>query len=419
MLTMATEPDRRCRSTVAAIESPKRCPSPSQPAWARWNRERGHRYTVGIEEELMLLSSSPVALAECSESVLRGLSEELAVHAATETHAAAIELATGVHPDASSAVAELASLRGRLACELARMGLLAASSGTYPLNHSGEFRVSTSARYGAIGESMRGLARREPTFALHVHIGIPDPEDAVRLLNGLREAVPILIALSANSPFSQGRDSGFASMRTVIFQGFPRTGTARRFEDYGDYVETVDALIASGALADPTFLWWDVRLQPALGTVELRMMDAQTTIADSAALAVLVTSLARSVLEDDAGDTSAPGVGAEVLAENRFLAARDGLAAELIDPATRRLVPARAALDSLLRRCRDHADPVGLVELDRVARLAASCGADRQRAWARSIGPAGLVARLTQRFAPPGAAMHRRVTPALPGVDFR
>jgi carboxylate-amine ligase len=121
-------------------------------------------------------------------------------------------------------------------------------------------------------------------------------------------------------------------MRTVIFQGFPRTGTARSFENYADYVETVDALIASGALPDPTFLWWDVRLQPALGTVELRMMDAQTTIADSAALIGFVMSLARAVLDgDDETRTSEVRVGPEVLAENRFLAARDGLDARLAE----------------------------------------------------------------------------------------
>ncbi len=350
----------------------------------------------------MLLSSPSLSLAQCNDAVLRGLSEELAGHAAPETHAAVIELATGVHSGVGSAVSELASLRARLAKELAAVGLVAASSGTYPLAHAGEFRVSTSARYGAIGDSMRGLARREPTLALHVHVGVPDPDDAIRLLNGLRETVPILIALSANSPFSQGRDSGFASGRTVIFQGFPRTGTARWFGDYTDYVETVDALIASGALADPTFLWWDVRLQPALGTVELRMMDAQTTIADTAALIVLVMALARAVLEGDESETQAARVSPEVLAENRFLAARDGLEAQLIDPATCQLVPARTALDVLVTRCRAHADPIGLVELDRVARLATSGGADRQRAWARAGGLVGVISRLAQRFSPSG-----------------
>ena len=350
----------------------------------------------------MLLASPSLSLAQCNDTVIRGLSEELAGHSAPETHAGVMELSTVVHAGVGSAVAELASLRARLAQELAWVGLVAASSGTYPLAHAGEFRVSTSARYGAIDETMRELARREPTLALHVHVGVPDPEDAIRLLNGLREAVPILIALSANSPFSQGRDSGFASMRTVIFQGFPRTGTARWFGDYTDYVKTVDALIASGALPEPTFLWWDVRLQPALGTVELRMMDAQTTIADTAALIVLVMSLARAVLEGDENEAPRASVGPEVLAENRFLAARDGLEAQLIDPATRKLVPARTVLDVLVRKCRAHADPVGLVELERVARLATSGGADRQRTWASVGGLPGLISRLTQLFAPSG-----------------
>jgi carboxylate-amine ligase len=193
----------------------------------------------------------------------------------------------------------------------------------------------------------------------------------------------------------------------VIFQGFPRTGTARSFRNYADYVEAVDTLIGSGALPDPTFLWWDVRLQPALGTVELRMMDAQTTVADTAALITLVLSLARAVLEEK--ETSETDHCPEVLEENRFLAARDGLNARLIDPAKRRLVPARTLLDAMLRRCREHADAVGLVELDRIGRLAAAGGADRQRAWARAGGPVELVSRLTQRYAPPSAVVHRAI----------
>ena len=257
------------------------------------------------------------------------------------------------------------------------------------------------------------LARREPTLALHVHIGVPDPEDAIRVLNGLRDAVPVLLALSANSPFSKGYDSRFASARTVIFQAFPRTGTARRFTAYADYVRAVDALIASGALPDPSFLWWDVRLQPALGTVEVRVMDAQITVADTAALIALVQSLARLELEEESVDS---GAGPEVLAENRFLAARDGLDAQLIDPEKRVLVPVRALLDALLATCRANADAVGLVELDRVGRLAAANGAERQRLWARQDGLVQLVSTLTQRFAAPSARSRQR-SPPTPGCE--
>ena len=145
---------------------------------------------------------------------------------------------------------------------------------------------------------MRELARREPTFALHVHVGVADPEDAVRLANRLRAHLPLLLALSANSPFWQGRDTGLASARTPLFQAFPRVGIPRAFDDYADYVEAVDLLIRCGAFPEPTFLWWDVRLQPRFGTVEVRIMDAQTTVEDTAALVALVQSIARLEVEE-------------------------------------------------------------------------------------------------------------------------
>jgi carboxylate-amine ligase len=328
--------------------------------------------------------------------VLPRLSAKLRAHSAPETHAAVIELATGVHAAVTPAVAELAALRLALASELDEMGLTAASAGMYPLQSPAETRVSGSERYRRLVDSMRSLARREPTLALHVHIGIPDPEEAVRLLNGLRPALPILIALAANSPFSEGRDTGFASARTVTFHAFPRTGIARRFAGYRDYVRAVDPLLDSGALPDPSFLWWDVRLQPALGTVEIRVMDAQVAVADTAALVALVTSLARSILEGGRHD---PEVPPEVLSENRFLAARDGLDAHLIDSERKRLVPARRLLDALLERCSRHADEIGSIELARVARLATANGAERQRAWTRAGGLDQLPRMLSQRFA--------------------
>jgi glutamate---cysteine ligase / carboxylate-amine ligase len=366
------------------------------PAWAQWNVS-GRRYTIGVEEEVLLLDRAGFSLAQRSEDTLERLSEGLSAHTSLETHAAVIELFTGVHEDVAGAVAELAALRARLAGELGAMGLAPASAGTYPLACP-EIQVSGSRRYRAIAESMRSLARREPTLALHVHVGVPDPQDAVRLLNGLRGAVPLMVALSANSPFAAGRDTGFCSARTVIFQGFPRTGPPRWFSDYADYVRAVDGLIASGAVPDPSFLWWDVRLQPALGTVEVRAMDAQTTIADTAALVALVRSLARLVLEREPEPAGRP-IAPEVLAENRFLAARDGLGARLIEPAAERLVPARALLEQLVARCRPHDDPAAGLELDRAMLLATRGGAASQRELADELGLRGLVATLTQRFA--------------------
>ena len=369
------------------------------PLWARWNDELGQRYTLGIEDELMLIEPDRGTLVQSSDEVLARLSDKLSQQTSPETHAAVVELVTGIHDDVDGVVGELARLRGRLARELDAMGLVAGAAGMYPRPVREESAVSGAPRYRDLGDSLRFLARREPTMALHVHVGVPAAEDAIRLLNGLRRNIPVLLALSANSPFSHGRDSGFASARTLIFQAFPRTGLPRHFAGYADYVEAVDALIASRALPDPSFLWWDVRLQPALGTVEVRVMDAQTTIGEVAPLVALIQSLARLELE---GDSSPAMVGAEVLAENRFIAARDGMDARLIDPMARSLVPVRDTLDALLAECRPHALALGCADaLDRVPWLAAATGADRQRAFLAGRGSLEpLVARLAERFAP-------------------
>ena len=350
----------------------------------------------------MLLEPSRWSLAQSSDQVLARLSDELSPHASPETHAAVVELTTGTHPDVCGVVAEVSSLRNRLARELGAMGLTAAAAGTHPLTVWEETEISGEPRYRLLEESMRGLARREPTMALHVHVGVPAPEDAIRLLNGLRRHAPVLLALSGNSPFWQGRDMGFCSARTVIFQAFPRTGLQRFFDSYRDYVGAVDSLIASGAVPGPGFLWWDVRLQPALGTIEVRVMDAQSTLSEVAPLVALIQSLARLELE---GDPSTTTPCPEALAENRFLAARDGMEAWLIDPSTRRLIPVREMLETLLAQCRPHAHALGCAgELEGVRDLARATGADRQRSLAADDGGLEhLVAGLADSFNAPQA----------------
>jgi glutamate---cysteine ligase / carboxylate-amine ligase len=371
------------------------------PLWARWNGELDQRYTLGAEEEVMLLWPGDWSLAETGDSVLAGLPDDLSDHVAPETHAGVLELVTGVHTDVRGVVAELNRLRDRFAHELGTMGLSAATAGTHPFATGGDGKVSGSPRYRDVGESMRALARREPTMALHVHVGMPDPEEAVRVYNSLRRNAPLLLALSANSPFWQGRDSGFASARTLIFQAFPRTGLPRSFDSYADWVDAVEPLIASRAIADPSFLWWDVRLQPALGTVEVRVMDAQSTLRHVGPLVALIQCLARLEIE---GEPAAATPPPEVLDENRFLAARDGMAASLIAPPTLELAPVRDILDRLLAECHPHALALGCLEaVDRVGRISFASGAERQRAAAaRGERLEDLVAGLAAQFRPHG-----------------
>jgi carboxylate-amine ligase len=364
------------------------------PAWAQWSAAGSEApWTVGIEEEVMLLDPAHWELASRSDEVLAALAPELTGRACAETHGSALELATEPQRDVGAAATQLCDLRRGLSAGMQPLGLCAAVAGTHPFTRWEDIEVSPGARYQFLYSSLRELARREPTFGLHVHVAIPDPEDAVRAFNRLRAHLPLLLALSANSPFWQGRDTGLASVRTPLFQAFPRVGIPRCFHDYAEYVEAIDLLLRCDAFPEPTFLWWDVRLQPRFGTLEVRIMDAQTRVADTAALTALVQCLVH--LEAGEGHASFTLVdSAEVLDENRFIAARDGVHAALIDPVTERRLPVRGWLEDLLEACAPHAAALGCsAELDSLTALADAPGATRQRARA-GVGGTPQLGRL-------------------------
>jgi carboxylate-amine ligase len=354
---------------------------------------------VGVEEEIMVLEPRGWGLASDTDDFLSGLGPDLSGSVAGETHQAVLELTSAPHARAAHAAGELAALRETLVSELRARGLQAAAAGTHPRALWTDVQVSRGRRYQDIYESMRELARREPTFAQHVHIGVGDPEQAVTLLNRLRAHLPLLLALSANSPFWQGRDSGMASVRTSIFQAFPRVGIPRQFADYSDYVEAVDRLLRCGAFTDTTFLWWDVRLQPRFGTVEVRIMDAQSSSDRTGALAALVQSIAHLELEEGYYESDL-ALAPEVLDENRFLAARDGMEAQLLDPVAEARVRARDLLEHLLAALVPHARALGCgAALDCLHAMAHDTGERRQRRIARSHGLDGLMKSLAADFA--------------------
>ena len=370
------------------------------PTWATWAAEGTPAdYTLGVEEEIMMLEPGAWSLAHEIDRVLPALEPELGAHVTAETHKSALELRSRPHKDVAGVAAELEDLRGALEAQLATLGLRAAASGTHPFAVWQEVRVSTGPRYQRVYDSMRELARREPTFALHVHVGVADPDAAIELLNRMRGHLPLLLALSANSPLWQGRDTGLASARTPLFQAFPRVGIPRAFRDYDDWAETVDVLLRCEAFEEPTFLWWDVRPQPRFGTVEVRILDAQSTLAETVGLTALVQCIARLELEEGylpPEVLSQP----ELLEENRFIATRDGMDARMLDPVREALVPARLQLDLLLEACAPHAHALGCVdELLSVRALAEGTGAARQLELSRGDdGLQGVVATLADLF---------------------
>jgi carboxylate-amine ligase len=362
--------------------------------WWDW-RPSAAAYTVGAEEEVMLLEAGDLGLAGDADGVIAGLPPDMAAHVALETHAAALELRTGVHRSAGAAAAELAGLRARLAARLEGYGLLAASAGTHPLALGLGTELSPHERYRHLHHELGELTQREPTFGLHVHVGLEGPETALRAFNHIRSRIPLLVALGANSPFWRGRDSGLAAIRVVIFDAFPRTGPPRAFGAYEDYVEAVQCLIRPGAIPDPSFVWWDLRLQPSLGTLEVRVLDAQRTVAETASLVALVQCMVRAAAEDDAPRTDPLP---EVLMENRFLAARDGPSAHLIEGGAR--VPVAIILHRVLDECRPHAAALDCEpELQGAAALVEGGGAAVQRTTAELLGVSGLPAALAAVYA--------------------
>ena len=367
--------------------------------WSKWSHGHSTDYDLGIEEEVMLLDPSRGwALSPAIDDVLAVWPEATRDSVSSETHSSAVELRTGVHETVGGAIEEIAELRAELGRVLGGLGLTAAAAGTHPSAVWHEMAVSTRERHQHVYGSMRELARREPTFALHVHIGLPSGEAGIAAFNRLRAHLPLLLALSANSPFWQGRDTGLASARTPLFQAFPRVGIPRAFGSYGEYVRAVDLLLDCGAFPDPTYLWWDVRPQPKLGTVEVRVMDAQSTPGATAALVALVQSIVRLELIDghaDAALVHAP----EVLDENRFLAARDGVDADLVDPVLGRAVSVRDMVNELMDACRPHAEALGCSsQLGLLCDLLDKPGPARQRELAARDGLEGLAADLAIDF---------------------
>ena len=267
---------------------------------ARSASARRPDFAIGVEEELILVDPRARALSHTGVDVLARMGDADASaegFAHPDTYSALVELASPVARDAGEGVAALSALRARVRAA----GGTVIGAGIHPDGAFGDVVHVDEPRYHRIVEQLQGLIRRTPTCALHVHVGMPDAETAIRVFNGLREHLPLLQALAANSPFWHGRDSGLATARAQLFRGYPRAEIPRAFDSYDDYAETVAGVVAAGDLPDYTFLWWDIRPHPRLGTVEVRAMDSQSALWSAAGLAALVHGLARAEAQEPRG----------------------------------------------------------------------------------------------------------------------
>jgi glutamate---cysteine ligase / carboxylate-amine ligase len=322
-------------------------------------------YTLGVEEEYMLLDGESFDLVQHIETVLAAVEgHELATRVNAELMQSVLEIATPVCHTPADVAGQLRRLRGYV-CEIARdRGMRVGSAGTHPFSLFEQQRITAKDRYRALVDQMQYIARSELIFGMHVHVAVDDPEKAIQVVNGLIPHLAELVALSASSPFWRGEATGLRSSRHMVFAAFPRSGPPPRFRDYADYAEVVGQLERTGCIADYTHIWWDIRLHPRLGTIEIRICDAVTRLEDAVAITAFCQALVKHYSERfDAGE-EIPSFHRILTSENKWLAARYGLEAPVMDLHTgrRNRVPVAQAIRRTMRMIEPQARELGSEE---------------------------------------------------------
>jgi carboxylate-amine ligase len=282
-----------------------------------------------------------------------------------------------VHEQVAGAIAEVREIRNVLAEAAQRGNALIASAGTHPFSRWEHQEITEAPRYQRLVEGLQWVAKRVAIFGLHVHVGIDDADRAVQAASQLRNWLPELLALSANSPYWHGRDTGLASTRTQIFETMPRSGLPPRLDSFAEFDELVRRGVQAGFFPEYTHIWWDVRPHPKLGTIELRVCDAQTRVGSVAAIAALTQCLVATLLEDPVA--LEPRL---LVAENKWRAVRHGLDAELFDFAKNASCPAREAIRRAVERGAPAAAELGceaeLAEVERLLERGSGSGEQRR-----------------------------------------
>src|SRR2546421_903303 len=340
-------------------------------------------YTLGVEEEYMLLDGETFDLVQHIDTVLAAVSgHELEPRINAELMQSVLEIATPVCRTAADIHEQLRRIRAYV-CEVARdEGLRVGSAGTHPFSLFERQRITARDRYRKLVDQLQYVARRELIFGMHVHVAVDDAEKAVQVVNGLLNHLGQLLALSASSPFWRGEPTGLSSSRQMVFAAFPRSGPPPRFNDYADYAAVVGQLEKTGCIPDYTHIWWDIRLHPRLGTIEIRICDATTRLEDVVAVTAFCQALVKHYCEQYARGNRIPSYHRILTTENKWLAARYGLEAPVMDLATgrRNRIPVAQLIRRTVKEIEPHARELGSErELEGIHEiLARGNGADGQ-----------------------------------------
>ena len=350
-------------------------------------RRDNHVFTIGIEEEFQIVDPDTRALRSHIQEILAYGKMILKEQVKPEMHQSVVELGTRVCQDVADARQQVIGLRRELAGLAARDGLVIASSGTHPFSHWMDQLITSGERYATIVNDMQQIARANLIFGLHVHVGIPDREEGVQLMNQARYFLPHIFALSTNSPFWLGQNTGFKAYRRNIFERFPRTGIPDVFDSLSEYEDYLKLLVCTNCIDNAKKIWWDIRLHPFFNTIEFRICDAQSRVDDTIALAAMMQAVISKLHKLLRQNISFRNYPRRVIDENRWRAARYGLDGKLIDFGRKCEVETRSLIEEILEFIEPEVAELGsqseIRHIEQIMRE--GTGADRQLAiWERT-----------------------------------
>jgi carboxylate-amine ligase len=350
-------------------------------------KDNDHVFTLGIEEEFQIIDPETRELRSHIQEILANDKMILKERVKSEMHQSVVELGTEICSDTAMARQQVVQLRSQLAMLAARDGLKIASAGTHPFSHWMDQLITAGDRYTTIVNDLQQIARANLIFGLHVHIGIPDREETIQLMNQARYFLPHIYALSVNSPFWLGQNTGFKAYRHNIFERFPRTGIPDEFESLSEYEDYLKLLVCTNCIDNAKKIWWDIRLHPFFDTLEFRICDAQSRVDDTIALAAMMQAVIFKLHKLLRQNVSFRIYRRRVIDENRWRASRYGLDGKLIDFGRRCEVDTRSLIHEILEFIAPEVDELGSRrEIEHIEQiLERGTGADRQLAvWERT-----------------------------------
>lgn len=345
-------------------------------------------FTLGIEEEFQIIDPVTRELRSHMHQIVEGGKTTLKEQVKAEMHQSVVEVGTNICKDIDEARREVTYLRKMIGEIAAKQGLVFAAAGTHPFSRWQDQEITDHPRYHEIVDKLQDTARGNLIFGLHVHVGIPNREIGLQLMNQARYFLPHIFALSANSPFWLGRNTGFKSYRTKVFDKFPRTGIPDYFESVAEYDSYINLLIKTNCIDNGKKIWWDLRLHPFFETIEFRICDVPMRIDETIALAALIQAVVAKIYKLMKKNLSFRNYKRALINENKWRAARYGIEGSLIDFGKQEEVPTKDLIYELLDFVDDVVDELGSRhELRYIEKMLENgTGADRQLKIYQSTG---------------------------------